>query len=309
MEQQPYIAVFWGHGGSDSGAVYKDRKEKAFNREVAQKLIALLEKKGYRVLTDRTKDADTTIAKRAQLANQAKVDAAVEVHHNVGGGQGSEAYYYEESAEGRKLAQALTEQLSSLGFRNRGAKKDSTSRYGQFGIIRQTNAPCVLLECCFLDSDADMNLASSQQKAEAIAQAILIQYPLRDAPAEGEPVEVIYTVQRGDTLTSIARQYGITYPEIAAYNGLQNPNKLAVGQKLKIPTAKQTIIQLGDVVQFLGGDHYENANAAKPSGGKRSAGKAKVSNISQGAKHAYHLIGQPGGSNVYGWVDGTTIQM
>jgi len=46
--------------------------------------------------------------------------------------------------------------------------------------------------------------------------------------------ERIYTVKRGDTLSSIAKKYGTTYQEIARKNGISNPNKIYVNQKLKI---------------------------------------------------------------------------
>jgi LysM repeat protein len=43
-----------------------------------------------------------------------------------------------------------------------------------------------------------------------------------------------YTVKKGDTLSGIASMYGTTWKELAAYNGLDNPNKLVVGQDLRI---------------------------------------------------------------------------
>ena len=46
--------------------------------------------------------------------------------------------------------------------------------------------------------------------------------------------ETIYVVKRGDTLSGIAKKYGTTYQEIARKNGISNPNKIYVNQKLKI---------------------------------------------------------------------------
>lgn len=43
-----------------------------------------------------------------------------------------------------------------------------------------------------------------------------------------------YTVQKGDTLSSIARKYGTTYQKLAELNGIQDPSKIYVGQVLKI---------------------------------------------------------------------------
>ena len=64
---------------------------------------------------------------------------------------------------------------------------------------------------------------------------------------------------------------------------------------------------VGDVVQFTGNVHYTNANAA--SGKACKPGKAKVTMISKGTKHPYHLVKESGGgSTVYGWVNAADVQ-
>ena len=49
------------------------------------------------------------------------------------------------------------------------------------------------------------------------------------------PQQIEYTVQWGDTLTSIAASYGTTPEAIMALNGMSNANLLSVGQVLRIP--------------------------------------------------------------------------
>lgn len=44
----------------------------------------------------------------------------------------------------------------------------------------------------------------------------------------------VYTVQSGDTLSSIAAKFGTTYQHIAQINGLSNPNLIYPGQRLRI---------------------------------------------------------------------------
>jgi LysM repeat protein len=56
-------------------------------------------------------------------------------------------------------------------------------------------------------------------------------------PAQGEGSVIFHTVQPGDTLYSIARQYDTTAQAISRINGLANPDQIVVGQQLKIPTA------------------------------------------------------------------------
>ena len=60
-----------------------------------------------------------------------------------------------------------------------------------------------------------------------------------------------YTVQAGDTLSGIAAKYGTTYQELAALNGIADPNIIHVGQVLKVSgsTAGRTYtVQSGDTL-------------------------------------------------------------
>ncbi len=73
---------------------------------------------------------------------------------------------------------------------------------------------------------------------------------------------------------------------------------------LKTPEAvAPNALKIGCIVNFKGGYHYASSTAKSPTGGKRTAGTAKITAIANGAAHPYHLIGEKGGSNVYGWVD------
>lgn len=45
---------------------------------------------------------------------------------------------------------------------------------------------------------------------------------------------VHYTVKSGDTLSGIAEKYGTTYQKIAQLSGISNPNKIYVGQRVRV---------------------------------------------------------------------------
>jgi LysM repeat protein len=45
----------------------------------------------------------------------------------------------------------------------------------------------------------------------------------------------VYSVQKGDTLSSIASSHGTSWKHLAEYNNLSNPNQLKTGQELRIP--------------------------------------------------------------------------
>ena len=55
------------------------------------------------------------------------------------------------------------------------------------------------------------------------------------APAQAPATTATYVVQRGDSLATIARKYGINYLELASMNGIANPDVLFVGQVLRVP--------------------------------------------------------------------------
>jgi LysM repeat protein len=44
-----------------------------------------------------------------------------------------------------------------------------------------------------------------------------------------------YVVQKGDTLSHIAKRFGVSYHELARYNGIANPSVIYVGQVIRIP--------------------------------------------------------------------------
>ncbi len=49
------------------------------------------------------------------------------------------------------------------------------------------------------------------------------------------PASGVHTVQRGENLYRIALRYGVTTQALAAANGIANPNRIYVGQRLVIP--------------------------------------------------------------------------
>lgn len=60
--------------------------------------------------------------------------------------------------------------------------------------------------------------------------------PKNDTSTTKSDVSSTYTVKKGDTLSGIASKYGTTYQVLASYNGISNPNKINVGQVIKIPS-------------------------------------------------------------------------
>ena len=53
---------------------------------------------------------------------------------------------------------------------------------------------------------------------------------------------ITYTVQRGNTLSQIARAYGVTVSHIVEMNKIQNPNLIYPGEKLRITESNNTTL-------------------------------------------------------------------
>ena len=49
--------------------------------------------------------------------------------------------------------------------------------------------------------------------------------------------ETVHVVAGGENLSTIAQGYGYSMIELAAYNGIANPNIVYVGQKIAIPSS------------------------------------------------------------------------
>ena len=58
--------------------------------------------------------------------------------------------------------------------------------------------------------------------------------PGREAEVPPLAPSQTYTIKRGDTLYQIALDHGLDYRELAAWNNIENPNVIRVGQVLRL---------------------------------------------------------------------------
>jgi lipoprotein NlpD len=73
---------------------------------------------------------------------------------------------------------------------------------------------------------------------------VAAQVPSPGLPATRAPEvdtrPIAYTVKRGDTLAAIALEFGLDYREVAGWNGIDNPDRILVGQVLRLVPPGET---------------------------------------------------------------------
>lgn len=69
---------------------------------------------------------------------------------------------------------------------------------------------------------------------------------------EEKTEETTYTVKKGDTLSSIAKKYGVTVSNLVTWNGIKNPDLIRVGQKIYIKGGSQSNPIVSSPKKFIG---------------------------------------------------------
>lgn len=173
-----------GHGGNDSGAVgVNNVYEKNLTLKIAQYCKQELEKYDCHVVMTRTGDTNPSLEDRANFAKSQGAQYLISIHLNSaagGGAVGAEVYYPNThwrpdiSQNGKNVAQAIQNQLVSLGIRDRGIKfrtidtneypdpyrYDDGSVADYYGIIRNAKyngLTGMIIEHCFINNVSDYN--------------------------------------------------------------------------------------------------------------------------------------------------------
>jgi len=166
----PYktICVSSGHGKFVRGASSDMLDEVDEARRMVEQLAIELEARGVAVFTfhDNTShDQNTNLNTIVNWHNSKTRELDISVHYNAfeqtASPRGTETLYVTQGA----LAGEVSKAIASVGFINRGAKKNT----GLF-FLNCTDMPALLLEICFVDSEGDVDIY--KPNFAAIASAI-----------------------------------------------------------------------------------------------------------------------------------------
>lgn len=165
------IGLDAGHGGKFPGAVSPSGLvEKDVNLDIVKHIQRILEAKGAKVVMTRTGDTGPSMSERKSIWREAKVDLAVSVHNNSGGGAlaspGTAVLYKHLFC--RPLAQAVTGRLLETGLPLFGIVQNFN-----FSLNGPTEFPEVLVEGMFMSSLREEELLADPEFRRKVAEKIV----------------------------------------------------------------------------------------------------------------------------------------
>lgn len=183
-ETRHTIVIDPGHGGNDPGKVaINSALEKDVNLAIALKLKKYLEQEDMEVVMTRQEDkglyeeTDSNkkvhdMKNRLVIMEGAKPALVVSVHQNSYHEEsvsGVQVFYYRDSAEGKRAALLVQEQMIATlqPAKEREAKENST-----YYILKKTTVPTIIVECGFLSNREEADRLTSEDYQERVAWAI-----------------------------------------------------------------------------------------------------------------------------------------
>lgn len=176
------IVIDPGHGGIDGGCSRGSVLEKNINLSVALILRDKLKNEGAEVYM--TRDTDTALdhlnnkspyrhkrdlIARADIINQHKPDIFLSLHVNSGSisNRGAIVFYSNKSPENANLAKPIQNYLNELtGYIH-------TPQEGNFYLLRNAEAPGVLIEMGFISNPQEVNMLQDKTYQSKLAESIV----------------------------------------------------------------------------------------------------------------------------------------
>lgn len=186
------ILLIAGHGDKDPGAVGNGYKEADLTREVVSLLKPRLKKYVNVDVADTNVNWYNRVIQQGVKFDFTRYDYVLEVHFNAaaydftGNGKttGTEIYITT-SEKGASVEENIVNNISKLGFKNRGVKRKN---WAVINYIKKQGVSSALIEVCFIDDVDDVKLYQAKKKeiADAIVKGIVTGFNL---PFDGEPEE------------------------------------------------------------------------------------------------------------------------
>ena len=201
------VVIDPGHGGTDSGAIGNNQKEKDYSLKISKYMYDRFKELGIPVAI--TRDTDKTLSPTERVNNILSSfgnDPNVIVisnHLNSGGGSGAEVIYALRNND--TLANNILDNIKNTGQKARRTyqrRLPSNMTKDYYFIHRNTgNTEPLIVEYGFIDDKNNIDFLNNnyQELAEAVIKAIMNYKGLPYIPPVGSSLST-YTVKKGDTL-------------------------------------------------------------------------------------------------------------
>ncbi|WP_051590644.1 N-acetylmuramoyl-L-alanine amidase [Flavobacterium daejeonense] len=165
------VVIDLGHGGTDFGATIKNIHEKNIVAQIAKKIKST--NKDVQLYFTRTEDQFVSLQHRVNFINELKPDLVLSIHVNANlekDNSGLDFYIAERneySEKSNKIAQELSSKLSENDF-----IKINELKTAPYFILKNTNAPAILLELGYLTNENDFKYLTDSNSQDKIANSI-----------------------------------------------------------------------------------------------------------------------------------------
>ena len=178
---QKTIFLDAGHGGPDSGALYRNIYEKDINLSIVKKLEKKLKEKGAQVFLTRDGDYDLSVpytvnrkrsdlSRRSNMINRSNCDLYISIHLNADTSttyHGAQVFYDSKIKQNKKIAETIQADLKQYLYTTRDAKQKN-----DMYLFHRLDKPGVLVEIGYITNPNDRYLLMQKEYQEKVANIL-----------------------------------------------------------------------------------------------------------------------------------------
>lgn len=178
---QKTIFLDAGHGGPDSGALYRNIYEKDINLSIVKKLEKKLKEKGAQVFLTRDGDYDLSVpytvnrkrsdlSRRSNMINRSNCDLYISIHLNADTSttyHGAQVFYDSKIKQNKKIAETIQADLKRYLYTTRDAKQKN-----DMYLFHRLDKPGVLVEIGYITNPNDRYLLMQKEYQEKVANIL-----------------------------------------------------------------------------------------------------------------------------------------
>ena len=178
---QKTIFLDAGHGGPDSGALYRNIYEKDINLSIVKKLEKKLKEKGAQVFLTRDGDYDLSVpytvnrkrsdlSRRSNMINRLNCDLYISIHLNADTSttyHGAQVFYDSKIKQNKKIAETIQADLKQYLYTTRDAKQKN-----DMYLFHRLDKPGVLVEIGYITNPNDRYLLMQKEYQEKVANIL-----------------------------------------------------------------------------------------------------------------------------------------